>query len=75
MDRVLQNLRDNALKFTPDIAVSSYKGISVKLPKFIHDAADSGHQARWLPFRLIPHRHRPRAELQPAHELQIDKLR
>jgi len=75
MDRVLQKLRDNALKFTPDIAVSSYKGISVKLPKFIHDAADSGHQARWLPFRLIPHRHRPRAELQPAHELQVDTLR
>jgi hypothetical protein len=23
----------------------------------------------WLPSRLIPHRHRPRAELQPAHEL------
>jgi hypothetical protein len=32
-------------------------------------------QARWLPFGLIPHRHRPRAELQPAHELQVDRLR
>ena len=28
-----------------------------------------------LPSRLIPHRHRPRAELQPAHELQVDILR
>jgi hypothetical protein len=28
-----------------------------------------------LPFRLIPHRHRPRAKLQPAHELQVDMLR
>jgi hypothetical protein len=32
-------------------------------------------QARWLPSRLIPHRHHPRAELQPAHELQVDTLR
>src|SRR5215467_14499572 len=32
-------------------------------------------QSRWLPSRLIPHRHRPRAELQPAHELQVDRLR
>src|SRR5260370_42329775 len=31
--------------------------------------------ARWLPSRLIPHRHRPRAELQPAHELEVDMLR
>ena len=29
----------------------------------------------WLPSRLIPQRHRPRAELQPAHKLQVDKLR
>jgi hypothetical protein len=29
----------------------------------------------WLPSRLIPHRHRSRAELQPAHELQVDTLR
>jgi hypothetical protein len=29
----------------------------------------------WLRSRLIPHRHRPRAELQPAHELQVDMLR
>jgi len=28
-----------------------------------------------LPSRLIPHRHRSRAELQPAHELQVDTLR
>src|SRR5215204_3366421 len=39
------------------------------------DAADSGEYARWLPARLIPHRHRPRAELPPAHELQVDMLR
>src|SRR5919201_5567237 len=31
--------------------------------------------ARWLPSRLIPHRHRPRAELQPVHELQVDTFR
>jgi hypothetical protein len=30
---------------------------------------------RWLPSRLIPHRHCPRAELQPTHELQVDMLR
>ena len=30
---------------------------------------------RCLPSRLIAHRHRPRAELQPAHELQVDTLR
>src|SRR4029079_10018733 len=29
----------------------------------------------WLRSRLIPHRHRPRAELQPAHELQVETLR
>jgi hypothetical protein len=28
-----------------------------------------------LPSRLIPHRHHPRAELQLAHELQVDTLR
>src|SRR5437867_3252210 len=28
-----------------------------------------------LPSRLIPHRHRPRAELQPPHEPQVDTLR
>jgi hypothetical protein len=44
-------------------------------PELLHDAADSGWQARWLPSRLVPHRHRPRAELQPAHELQVDTLR
>ena len=32
-------------------------------------------QAQWLPSRLIPHRHRARAELQPAHEPQVDTLR
>ena len=31
-------------------------------------------QSRWLPFRLIPHRHRPGGELQPAYELQVDIL-
>jgi hypothetical protein len=31
--------------------------------------------ARWLPSRLVSHRHRPGAELQPAHELQVDRLR
>ena len=34
-----------------------------------------GLQARWQPSELIPHRHRPRAELQPAHEVQVDMLR
>jgi hypothetical protein len=44
-------------------------------PKLLHDAANSGSQTRWLPSRLMPHHHRPRAELQPAHELQVDMLR
>ena len=39
------------------------------------NAPDSSEQAQWLPSRLIPHRHRPRAELQPAHEPQVDMLR
>jgi hypothetical protein len=43
--------------------------------ELLHDAANPVNQAPWLPFRLIPHRHRPRAELQPAHELQVDMLR
>ena len=30
---------------------------------------------RLLASRLIPHRHRPRAELEPAHELQVERLR
>ncbi len=39
-------------------------------------AAHAGGRAcGWLPSRLIPHRHRPRAELQPAYELQVDMLR
>jgi hypothetical protein len=45
------------------------------LAELLHDAADSGQQAQRLPSRLIPHRHRSRAELQPAHELQVDTLR
>ena len=45
------------------------------LPELLLDAADSGAQAQWLSSRLIPHRHRPRAELQPAHEPQVDTLR
>jgi hypothetical protein len=32
-------------------------------------------QCRWLPSWHIPHRHCSRAELQPAHELQVDMLR
>src|SRR4030095_15071051 len=34
-----------------------------------------GLRSGCLSSRLIPHRHRPRAELQPAHELQVDTLR
>src|SRR5260370_40660248 len=34
-----------------------------------------GLQSRSLPSRLIPHRHCPRAELQPPHELPVDTLR
>ena len=33
------------------------------------------NKRKWLPSWLIPHRHRPRAELQPAHEPQVDMLR
>src|SRR6266498_3304303 len=32
MDRVLQKLRDNALEFTPDIAVSSYREFQLSCP-------------------------------------------
>jgi len=35
----------------------------------------AARQKEWLTSRFIPHRHRPGAELQPAHELQIDMLR
>ena len=38
-------------------------------------ATSHSRWGRWLPSRLIPHRHRPRAELQPAHEPQVDTLR
>ena len=31
--------------------------------------------SRSLPSRLVSHRHRPGAELQPAHELKVDELR
>src|SRR5919204_3394201 len=44
-------------------------------PTVCRDAAHPGLEARWLSARLIPHRHRPRAELQPAHEFQIDMIR
>jgi len=41
-----------------------------------HDAARLGlNKPPWLPSRLISHRHCPRAELQPAHEPQVDTLR
>jgi hypothetical protein len=40
-----------------------------------HDAARLGLTSRWLPSRFITHRHRPRAELHPAHELQVDTPR
>ena len=43
--------------------------------ELLYDAANPVKHAPWLPSRLIPHRHRPRAELQPAHELQVDMLR
>jgi hypothetical protein len=33
------------------------------------------HETLRLPSRLIAQRHRPRAELQPAHELQVDTFR
>src|SRR5262245_12089887 len=39
------------------------------------DLGERRLQSRWLPSRLIPHRHRPRAELHPAHELQVEMLR
>ena len=39
------------------------------------DCGASTVKARWLPSRLISHRHRTRAELQPAHQVQVDMLR
>ena len=44
-------------------------------PTHLETAPDDQILGVWLPSRLIPHRHRPRAELQPAHELQVDMLR
>ena len=45
-----------------------------QLDPWLGDPARSGARARPLPSRLVPHRHCPRAELQPAHELQVDML-
>src|SRR5262249_25638934 len=39
------------------------------------DLGERRLQSRWLSSRLIPHRHRPGAELKPAYELQVDMLR
>jgi uncharacterized protein YecT (DUF1311 family) len=52
-----------------------YTGSISQTPELLHDAANSDHQAQWLSSRLIPHRHCPGAELQSAHEPQVDMLR
>jgi hypothetical protein len=62
-------IHDSKFRFEANLATGAETG-SVYL--FDHIA---GPQARWLSSRLIPHRHHTRAELQPAHELQIDALR
>ena len=57
----------------------AYREASTRIMALIADGVDAPARASttafWLPSRLIPHRHRPRAELQPAHELQVDTLR
>jgi hypothetical protein len=45
------------------------------LPRILPEGGGRRLESRWLPSRLVPDRHRPRAELQPAHELQVDTLR
>ena len=53
----------------------SLRAGSIRLLPAPPSVAQGRLQTRWLPSRLIPHRHRPRGELQPAHELQVDMLR
>jgi len=54
-------------------------GYRLEMRNTLLEAGGTGNcldrDTRWLPSRLIPHRHRPRTKLQPAHELQVDALR
>jgi hypothetical protein len=59
-----------ALVLAGVIAVITTVILGVRIVRF---GQPSGR--RGLAFRLIAHRHRPRAELQPAHEPQIDMPR
>ena len=64
--------------YSTDAAVTPIHCALVAFPvwhRHLSLLAASGWQARWLPSRLIPHRHHPRAELQPAQEHQVDTLR
>jgi hypothetical protein len=65
-DRVRQDLLDYCHRNT--LAM-------VRLVETLEGLARVALASPWLPSRLIPHRHRPRAELQPAYELQVDTLR
>src|SRR5262249_46292528 len=52
----------------PKISVKNYMSAKIRGGRL-------GLRSGWLSSRLIPHRHCPRTELQPAHELQVDWLR
>lgn len=53
----------------------SDRNISADRTGLSHDSAGSGNKLDELSSRFIPNRHRPRAELYPAHEPQVDMLR
>src|SRR5262249_24955663 len=71
--------RSAALRSQPAPAKLHTKCITAERPLAPYrrkgDLRERRLQSRWLLSRLIPHRHRPRAELQPTHELQVDMLR
>jgi len=62
-----------------EVVEAPHRGRVVHVPSGAHMVSVGACQwkdyAELLPSRFIPHRHRPRAELQPAHDLQVDPLR
>ena len=50
-------------------------GASGRVERHVRRPPLRRHEVLLLPSRLISHRHRSRAELQPAHQLQVDPLR
>ena len=78
MHRLHSRLADETQRSLVEIGIVLEAGIVRTIDERVdHEAIISSSEPRpmSLPSRLIPHRHRPRAELQPAHELQVDTLR